>query len=169
LANVIGEDQVNRALRKYLEKFADKGPPFPTSRDVVNELRAVAGDEHQELITDLFEKIILYDFRIDEVDVRRSGDVFDVSITLAARKFEADGLGEETEVPLSADVDIALFSQSDDRNERRLPARQEKRRVHTGIQIVTLQVATTPELVEIDPSFKLIDRTRQNNVMTIDR
>ncbi|MEX0678890.1 MAG: M1 family aminopeptidase [Pirellulales bacterium] len=169
LADAIGEGRVNRALRKYLEKFADKGPPFPTSRDVVNELRAVAGDEHQELITDLFEKIVLYDFRIDQVDVRRSGDVFDVSITLAARKFEVDGLGEETEVPLNADVDVALFSQADDRAERRLPAHQEKRRVHSGIQTITLQVTNPPKSVEIDPLYMMIDRTRQDSVMKIDR
>jgi len=169
LQDAIGEDRVNRALRNYLHKFAFKAAPFPTSRDVVNELRAVAGEQHQELISDLFERIILYDFQIDRVDVQPSGDVYDVSIILTARKFEADGQGKETEVPLDVDVDIALFSESDTGGMSRLPVHQVKRRVATGIQTITVQVAGMPVSVEIDPFYKLIDRTRQNNSMKIDR
>jgi aminopeptidase N len=169
LQDAIGEDRVNLALRNYLHKFAFKAAPFPTSRDVVNELRAVAGEVNQELITDLFERIILYDFQVDQVDVRPSGDVFEVSITLTAHKFEADGLGEETEVPLDVDVDIALFAQSDSGGMSRLPVHQVKRRVSTGIQTIAVQVADRPAAVEIDPFYKLIDRTRQNNSMKIDR
>jgi hypothetical protein len=168
LADAIGEDRVNRALRSYLDTFAFKGPPFPTARDVVNELRAVAGDGHQELVTDLFEKIILYDLQIDGVEIRQTGDVFDVAITLSARKFEADGLGIEREAPLDADVDLALFSESDSGGEDRVPAFQEKRRVKTGVQTIALEVAQRPAAVEIDPLYKLIDRTRKNNSMQIE-
>jgi aminopeptidase N len=168
MTDAIGEDRVNRALRNYLGRFAFKGPPFPTSRDVVDELRAVAGKEHQDLITDLFEKIILYDFEIEQVEARRSGDGLEVSVTVTARKFEADGLGHETERPLSVDVDIGLFSRSDDGGERRIPMHQEKRRLQSGTQVVTLRLPQKPGAVEIDPHYKLIDRTRQANVMMIE-
>jgi hypothetical protein len=41
--------------------------------------------------------------------------------------------------------------------------------VETGLQTITLQVAEMPASVEIDPFYKLIDRTRQDNAMKIAR
>ncbi|MDZ4857560.1 MAG: M1 family aminopeptidase [Candidatus Hydrogenedentes bacterium] len=168
LQDAIGENRVNLALRSYLDKFAFQEPPFPTSRDVVNELRAVADEEHQPLITDLFEKIVLYEFRVDKVDVEQSGDVYDVSIAIAAWKFEADGLGQETEVPLSANVDVAIFSHPFDHDGNRQPFVLNKHHVITGVQTITLQVAKPPAAVVIDPWYKLIDRTPKNNSMKIE-
>lgn len=168
LADAIGEDQVNQALRSYLDKFAFKGAPFPTSRDVVEELRAVAGDEHQQLITDLFEKIVLNAFQIEEVDVRQAGDVFDVLITLTAGKFEADGLGTETEVPLDAEVDIAFCAESFDDGEDREFIYFKKHRLQSGVQTINVQVADRPATVEIDPLYKWIDRTRSDNSMEVE-
>ena len=46
-----------------LHDFAFKGPPYPTSLDLVNDLRAEAPADKQQLITDLFEKITLYDVK----------------------------------------------------------------------------------------------------------
>ena len=57
----------NLALRHYLDNSGRKPPPFPTSRDLVQEVRAVAGPEYQGLITDLFEKIMLYDVQMTAV------------------------------------------------------------------------------------------------------
>jgi ABC-2 type transport system permease protein len=164
LADVIGESQVNRALRNYLAKFALNGAPFPTSRDLVNELREVAGTEHQLVITDLFEKIVLYDLRIDDVNIQPTGGAYDVTINLTAQKFEADGYGQETEVPLDADVEIAVRSDNDD-----MPSLHfQKHRLKSGPQKLTIQVNELPKSIEIDPLYKRIDRTRQDNIRRID-
>jgi hypothetical protein len=61
LQELIGEDKVNLALRRYLDRFGMQGPPYPTSLDLVTELRAVAGPEYQDFITDQWERIMLYD------------------------------------------------------------------------------------------------------------
>ena len=45
---------------------------FPTSADLIAEFRAVAGDEHQALITDLFEKIIIFDLKVTEATVEEA-------------------------------------------------------------------------------------------------
>ncbi len=168
LQDVIGEDKVNEALRRYLDKFAFKDAPFPTSRDVVNELRFVAGAEHEKLITDLFEKIILCDLEITGVELKPSGDLFSVSITVAAHQFEADELGKEMEVPLSRVVDIAVFSNSGAGSDDRRPIYQGKHFIETGTQTITVEVSGTPTSAEIDPLYKVIDRTRQNNAMKIE-
>ena len=59
LKEAIGEDAVNLALRNFLAKFAYGDGPFPTTLDLIAEIRAVAPDDQQDLITDLFEKITL--------------------------------------------------------------------------------------------------------------
>ncbi len=109
LQDRIGADKVHQALRNYLDKFAFQPAPFPTSQDLVNELRAVAGDEYQDLITDLFEKIVLYDVQVDSAVATPDADGYEVSIDFTARQFEATGLGEEIEVPLNTYFDIVIF------------------------------------------------------------
>ncbi len=167
LADVIGEDRVNEALRYYLEKFAFEDAPFPTSRDVVDELRSIAGPEHQQLIDDLFEKIVLYDLAIEDVNVQRSGESFKVSITISAHQFEADELGTETEVPFNRVVELVLQSGSDERDVGRQPIYRGRHPVESGTQEITVEVPEMPEMVEVDPYHKVIDRTRDNNAVSI--
>ena len=42
-----------------IKQYAFKSAPYPTSVDLVKALRAEAGPENQQLITDLFERITL--------------------------------------------------------------------------------------------------------------
>ena len=69
MQDYIGEDVTNQALKRFLEKNAFQGPPFPTTRDLIQELRIAAGPEHGALITDLLEKIVLFDLKVEEVAV----------------------------------------------------------------------------------------------------
>ena len=167
LQDVIGEDRVNEALRRYLDKFAGRDAPFPTSRDVVDELRRVAGDEHQQLITDLFEKIILYDVEIGTVDIQPAGDSFEISTTVSAQQFEADEFGEETEVPFARSVDLAVYASADPDEDNRVPLYQERYSLTSGTRTIVISVPKMPASVEIDPHYKLLDRTRHNNVIKI--
>src|SRR6185503_18369807 len=112
LQELIGAERVHRALRSYLGKFAEKGPPFPMSRDLVAELRAVAGPEYQPLITDLFERIMLYDTSVVAAEARAVGDGYEVTLEVDARQYESNGTGVETEVPLDTWFQIAVFPES---------------------------------------------------------
>jgi aminopeptidase N len=63
----LGENAVNRALRTVLDKYKFKGAPYPRSLDLIQALRAeVKTPEQQALITDLFERITLYDLKAVE-------------------------------------------------------------------------------------------------------
>ncbi|MCZ6870428.1 MAG: M1 family aminopeptidase, partial [Gammaproteobacteria bacterium] len=74
LKDYIGEDAVNRALRRFIEEYAFQGAPFPDTGALVELFRDEAGPEHQALIDDLFEKIVLYDLKVAEADVTRTDD-----------------------------------------------------------------------------------------------
>jgi ABC-2 type transport system permease protein len=170
LQDVIGEDQVNLALRNFLDKYAYGNGPFPTAADLVDEFRAVAQSEHQAMITDLFEQITLYDFSVDEATVQAVGDEWEVTFSTSAKKYYADGEGVETESPLHSWVDIAVFPAEEEELEDYqlpLPLFFEKRLIESGTNEITVRVQQRPERVGIDPYNKLIDRNPEDNLKTI--
>jgi ABC-type transport system involved in multi-copper enzyme maturation permease subunit len=167
LKDAIGEDQVNLALRRFIAEWGFSEGRFPTSLDLIDEFRAVAGDEHQQLITDLFEKIVIYDLRVVDGAVREAGNGFEVTVTVDARKYEADGSGRETEVVLNQELEIAVFGEAvgelgdDDLPE---PLLIERLAVRSGEQSFTFVVPEAPDQVGIDPYIKMIDRNPDDNL-----
>ncbi len=167
LKDVIGEDKVNLALRNTLSKWGFRNHLFPTSMDLIAEFRAVAEPEHQDLITDLFEKIVIYDLKVTETEVAEVDEGFEVTMTVAAAKFEADGQGEETEVALDQALDVAVFAKdTEELGDDDLPPALhfERIRITDGEQTFTFTVSEQPGRVGIDPYVKMIDRNPDDNV-----
>ena len=101
LRDQLGEDAVNRALRQVLEANRFGGAPYPRSIDLIAAIRANAPADKQALITDLFERITLYDVKTTAASATRRADgKWDVSMTVEARKLYADAQGAETTAPL---------------------------------------------------------------------
>jgi ABC-type transport system involved in multi-copper enzyme maturation permease subunit len=170
LKDLIGEDQVNLALRRFLDEFAYGNGPFPTALDLVAQFRAVAAPEHQDFITDLFEKITLYDLAIASSTLEERDGEWEVRFTVDAKKFYADGQGIQADAPLEAWVDIAVFPDSDEELEDYQlpkPLFVEKRLVRTGTEEIVVKVAEQPAQVGIDPYNKLIDRNPEDNLKAI--
>ncbi|HYV03047.1 MAG TPA: ABC transporter permease subunit [Blastocatellia bacterium] len=163
LQDIIGKDKVHQALRSFLREYSFQTSPCPTSRDLVNALRAEAGPEYQQLITDLFERIVLYDLQVDAAGAREVDGGYEVTIELTARQFEADGHGKEIEGPLDTWFDVALFPETKEALEGVTPLYIEKHRLHGGTQILTVRTATRPAIVALDPFHKMIERSADNN------
>ena len=171
LKDYMGQDAVDTALRNFVAEAAYKTDPYPTSRDLIRHLRSQATtDEQQALITDLFERIVLWDLRVEEATVTERDDGrFDVSIEVAASKFEADGAGAQTEIPLDLNIDIGVFSEDpDDVTEGDDHVLMlEKRQVTSGTVTFDLVVDERPTHVGIDPYNKLIDRNSDDNLKAL--
>ena len=74
LKDQLGEEtESTRALRHLLRDYSFKGPPYPRSRENRQLFAEEAGPEHQQLITDLFQKITLYDLKVVASHIRASG------------------------------------------------------------------------------------------------
>ena len=84
IKDYLGEDAVNRALQNLIAEAAYRYDPYPTSRDLLRNLRAEAtSDEQQAIITDLFEKITLWDLKTDDATVvERDDGRFDVTLNI---------------------------------------------------------------------------------------
>jgi aminopeptidase N len=170
LQDEIGEDAVNRALRRLLAQYAFKGPPYPTARDLIADIRAEAPPDKQALITDLFEKITLYDLKATRASARRRPDGrWDVTLTVSAEKLYADGSGHERAAPMDETLDVGLFSAEPGKpgfdaskviTFQRLPIR-------SGVQVLHLVSAREPKFAGVDPYNKLIDRNADDNITRV--
>ncbi|MCA6289669.1 MAG: aminopeptidase, partial [Phenylobacterium sp.] len=173
LRDQIGEAKVNAALRSLLARYAFKGAPYPTSRDLVDALRREAGEDPraQALITDLFEKITLYDLKTEEAEAKRRPDGrYDVTLKVSARKLYADGKGVETPSPLGTETfDVGVFTAEPGKPGFTRAAVQSftVRTLKDGEQTVTVTVAGKPAFAGIDPYNKRIDRNSGDNVTSV--
>lgn len=71
----LGEDAINRALSRLIARHKFKSAPYPRSLDLIAELRKEATTpEQQALITDLFERIAIYDLKAKQAVTRRLPD-----------------------------------------------------------------------------------------------
>ena len=162
LQDYIGEDAVNRALASFDRKWAFKGPPYPTSRDLLAELSAVTPPQYQYLIKDLFETITLYENRAVSATSHRLADGrYEVKLTVEAKKLRADETGVQREVPMDDWIDIGVLGKDD------APLYLEKRRIPAGRSTFTIDVKGEPLRAGIDPIVKLVDRRPDDNTVPV--
>jgi aminopeptidase N len=155
LRDFIGEAAVNAALRRYLEKYRDAGPPYPTALDQYAELRAATPDSLKYLLTDLFETVTLWDVKTERASVQPTGTgAYQVTLDIVARKTRADSVGTETEVPMN----------DDNLGE---PLHLTRQRIKSGKQTIQITVPREPARAGIDPYRKLIDRNGDDNVAEV--
>jgi hypothetical protein len=134
-------------------------------------LRAEAGPEHQQLITDLFQKITLYDVRVASARKHRRGDgTWEVALDVAARKVYADGEGRETDAPLDEAFDVGLFTAEPgtkdfDKSDVLTFAR---RPLRSGTQTIQIVAEREPLFAGVDPYNKRVDRNSEDNVAAIE-
>jgi ABC-2 type transport system permease protein len=172
LRNEIGEEPVNRAMQRLLQEFGFRGAPYPRSSDYVRILREEVGENpaHQALITDVFERITLYDARVVEASrTQRADGRWDVTMVVEARKLYADGEGAETEAPLDEQFEIGLFTAEPGQGafDSGDVILFERRPIRSGRQTITLTVDREPRFAGVDPYNKRIDRDSDDNVQPI--
>jgi aminopeptidase N len=171
LKEAVGEDVVDRALSKILAEYAFKPAPYPSSADFLRILRAEAGPRHDQLITDLFEKITLYDMKATDAKAKKTADgKYEVTFTVEAKKMYADGRGKETEAPLDEPFDIGVFAvepgKKDYTNDAVLLT--DRRPMKAGRQQVSVVVDKLPKFAGVDPFNKRIDRNSEDNLTKVE-
>ncbi len=170
LQSEIGEAAVNRALRRVLAQYAFKGAPYPRSLDLVAAIRAEAPADKQALITDLFEKIALYDVKTTGVtSTKRADGRWQVTLTVEAKKMYADGKGKETPAPLSEAMDVGLFTAEPGKKDFKAGnvMLYERRMIRSGVQTLTFTVDRAPKFAGVDPYNTVIDRNGDDNTIKV--
>ncbi|MFT8420478.1 MAG: M1 family aminopeptidase [Gluconacetobacter sp.] len=176
LQDRLGVDRVNAGLRQLLADYRFKGAPWPRSLDLVGDFRAQAGQKEegdaagQQLITDLFEKITLYDLRtVSSTATKRADGRFDVELKVSAKKLYADGKGNETETPMNEPVDIGLFTAmpGEAAFDRKNVVLMQRAPIRTGENTLHFTVDRAPSFAGVDPYVEMVDRNPDDNVRAV--
>jgi ABC-2 type transport system permease protein len=165
LKDYIGEANVNRALHDFLQKHAYSQPPYPTALELVDEFRKVTPPDRQQMITDLFDRITLYDNRATEAKSEKlPNGKYKVTMTVEAKKLYATGGGAEQPAKLDDWIDVGVLGdggQSKTKDDKVLFL--EKRHMTAPKMTIEVIVNEAPTRAGIDPLNKLIDRNPDDN------
>ncbi|HWI89159.1 MAG TPA: M1 family aminopeptidase [Sphingomicrobium sp.] len=163
----LGEEAVDRALARFDAAWRFKGPPYPRSLDLVAEFRKEAKTpEQQQLITDLFDRITLYDLKVIDAVTKKDATGWTTKLTIAADKYYADGKGNETKAPLNEAIEIGLFTARPGLGEfsQKNVIAFGRKPLHSGSQTIMVHTNAKPAFAGVDPYNFYVDRNSDDNV-----
>ena len=162
LKDYIGEDSLRVALSRLVQRFSWRYDTFPSSADMIKEIRLVTPDTMQYLVTDLLEKIILYENEAVSASFEELPDGrYKVTMNLEARKFYADSIGNQMATPLQDYIAVGIFGE----NGKELYLH--KHLFTEEENTVTVIVDEKPVKAGIDPYVILIDKDRIDNMVKL--
>jgi aminopeptidase N len=165
----IGEEAVNRALRKMITKFAYQQPPYPTSHELVDAFNGETPEQYRYLIKDLFDDITLFSNRTLSAKSEKMPDgKFRVSIEVESKKFKADDQGNETEVPVNDWIEIGALAKAEKNHHYGNVLYRQLVKITGGKQTFQFELAEKPYEAGIDPMQMLIDRVPSDNLKKLD-
>jgi len=166
----LGEAAVNRALARFLAAHRFGGPPYLRSTDLVAEFRREAKTpEQQQLVTDLFERITLYDLKVTDAVTTKVGNVWQTTLTVAADKYYADGKGTETKAVLNEPIEVGLFTARPGLGafSAKNVVELGRQPIRSGVQKIVIRSAAKPTFAGVDPYNYYIDRNSDDNVKEV--
>jgi len=187
LSDYIGEDSLNIALKRYLEKVKFQEPPYTTSIEMVDYIREVTPDSMKYVIKDMFETITLYKNRIVEVNsTELDNGKYQVDIEFNVSKYRNDEKGKRYFAEDGADsimyksekmrkpvysvllndyIDIGIFGEEENAEgeKQEVEIYLKKHNITTINNKITLIVDQKPTEVGVDPYNKLIDTNSEDN------
>ena len=186
LSDYIGEEKMNGAIQKFINKVKFQEPPYTTSIEFVNYLKEATPDSLQYVIKDMFETITLYKNRITNTKVTElENGTHQVDIEFEVAKYRNDEKGKRyygekvgdtlsyktakmkkpiLSVPLADYIDIGIFAEEDVEGVMKEKLLYLKKHKITSINNkLTIIVDEKPIEVGVDPYNKLIDSQSDDN------
>jgi len=162
LQDYISEDSVNAAFRRFNKEWRFKDAPYPTSADLLEEIRKVTPDSMQYIIHDMFETITLFENKTDSATYHEINEnQFEVSLNVSAEKVRADSTGIETEIPINDWIDIGVYGKNIAGKDSLIYLKKHK--ITKKENDFKIMVSSKPRKAGIDPLHKLIDRHSDDN------
>jgi hypothetical protein len=162
LQDYIGEDSVNAAFRRYNSTWKFKDAPYPTSADLLKEIKKVTPDSLQSIIHDMFETITLFENKTTEASyVEKAKGQYEVTLKVSAEKMRADSTGLESTIAINDWIDIGVYGKSKAGKDSLIYLKKHK--ITKKENQFKITVNSKPRKAGIDPLHKLIDRHSNDN------
>ncbi len=168
LKELIGEESVNAALRQLIKEFAYREPPYPTSLNLIAALRDHTPVDKHYLLTDLFERITLFDNRATAATYRKlENGKFEVTLEFLTKKLVADAEGEETEIEMLDYVEVGAFAKPEAGSKYGKTLYRKRLQIEAGKHSHTFVTEEEPHEAGVDPFALLIDRVADDNLRRV--
>lgn len=168
LQDYIGEANLNTAFRNYNEMWRFKDAPYPTTEDLLRNIREVTPDSLQYLIGDMFETITLFENRaVRAIYQQTARGEFELTFSVTCEKIRSDSLGTEMLIPLNDWIDVGIYSRDANGNDKLVYLQKHRISEKENTFVITLD--QMPSKAGIDPIHKLIDRHSQDNTVEATR
>jgi hypothetical protein len=162
LQDYISEDSVNAAFRRFNETWRFKEAPYPTSADLLKNIREVTPDSLKYVITDMFETITLFENKTDSAFYKELSDnKYEVSLYTSTEKMRADSTGMETPIQVNDWIDIGIYGKNKSGKDSLIYLKKHK--ISNKQNEYKIIVNDKPRKAGIDPLHKLIDRHSDDN------
>ncbi len=168
LAEMIGEQRINAALKQLIEQYAYKGPPYPNAYALVDRLRQQTPEQLRYLITDLFEQITLFENKTLEATAQKQADgKYLVKITVECAKKKADEKGQETDAPMDDYLEIGAYAKPESGKRYGKLLYKERVQLTAGKHDLEFVVDELPHQAGVDPRNLLIDTVPADNLKKV--
>ena len=186
LSDYIGEENLNKTLKSYVEKVKFQDAPYTTSIEMVDYIDKATPDSLKYLINDMFKTITLYRNRITKVSSKSlDNGKYQVDIEFDVSKYhnnekgkryygmqKGDTLTYKTEKmkkpilssPLADYIDIGIFGEEEvDGKKKEVELYLKKHKITQIHNTISIVVDKKPIEVGVDPYNKLIDTQSDDN------
>jgi aminopeptidase N len=165
LKDLIGEDSLNAALSRFIKDFGFQSAPYVQSPTFVNYLRNATPDSLKYVITDLFEKMTLFNLQTTDASATQIGKNYKVKLKIDAEKVYSDSIGNEKKVPIKDWIDIGIFTEDAKGKDSLIYIKRNHFSKKENEFEIT--VSSKPTKAGIDPMYKLIDRATEDNLKDV--
>ena len=168
LAEMIGEQRVNTALKQIIEQYAYQGPPYPNAHALVDRLREQTPAELQYLIKDLFEEITLFSNKtIEATAEKQNSGKYLIKISVECSKIKVDEKGVETVVPMNDYVEIGAYAKPEPGKRYGKLLHKQRVQLTDGKRDLEFEVDEVPVQAGVDPRNLLIDLVPEDNLKKV--
>jgi ABC-2 type transport system permease protein len=168
LRDFFGAPLMNSVLRRFVDQWGFKEPPYPTSLDLVQALNAAAPDSLRSVIRDQLETVTLYDNQIMSATARSVGsDTYEVDLVVKTAKSRVDAMNRQVATEMSDLVDVGVFEAGGNSEKEGKPLYLAKHRLRGRTDTIRVKVSGKPARAGVDPMNKLVDRNSGDNVIDV--
>ncbi len=174
LQHYIGEDNVNRALHRFIHHTDSLSngevTHYATTQELIACIRQQTPDSLQSLVTDLFEKIILFDNKTTQAKATKQGQDYVVTLNIDAQKYQVNAEGQEQKIKINDWVDVGIYGQAPsgrDKGKDKL-IYLKKHKITGPLTKLRIRITQKPTKAGIDPLNILMDKNAENNVIKVE-
>jgi len=169
MSEYMGEERVNLAFRRLIEKHGSRSASGATSLELYRELEAVTPDSLRYLLHDLFEANTFWKLETKQATATETAaGSWQVTMAITAHKVTVDPAGGETEVPMDEWIQVGVFAPTRPGADFGETLYLERHRIRSGEQTIVVTVPHRPSDAGIDPYLVLIDLERYDNVEKVE-